>query len=76
MRPIAQLTPAGKTEKVLQRLLDGAPQVIDQSGHPELVEQIIADIERAGGGYDGQASLYIATASASIWAHKILLLSC
>ena len=42
-------SPVEKTEKILQRLLQGAQKVIEESGHPELVEQIIADIGQSGG---------------------------
>ena len=42
-------SPVEKTEAILQRLRQGALKVIDESGHPELVEQIIADVGRSGG---------------------------
>ena len=53
-------SPVEKTEKVLQRILDGARKVMDESGHPELVEQIIADIGGAGGGHSGTMRIELA----------------
>jgi len=41
--------PVAKTEAILQRMLKGAQEVIDQSGHPELVKSIITDVGRDGG---------------------------
>lgn len=53
-------SPVEKTEKILQRLLDGAQKVIDESGHPELVEQIIADVGQDGGGHTGKMQIELA----------------
>ncbi len=41
-------SPVEKTEAIMNRLLDGANKVIAESGHPELVTSITADIGRDG----------------------------
>ncbi len=41
--------PVVKTEKVMQRLLAGARQVAADSGHPELLKSVVADVGRGGG---------------------------
>jgi len=53
-------SPVARTEKILQKLLQGARKVIDESGHPELVEQIIADVGRSGGGHTGRMRIELA----------------
>ena len=41
-------TPVEKTEALMQRLEQAAQQVVEESGHPELVNAIISDIGRGG----------------------------
>ena len=41
-------SPVAKTEAVMQRLVKGARRVVADSGHEELVEDIIADVGRGG----------------------------
>jgi len=53
-------SPVEKTEAVMQRLLAGARQVIEEGGHPELVEQIISDVGRGGGGHNGRMRVELA----------------
>jgi len=53
-------SPVEKTEKIIKRLLDGARKVIDETGHPELVEQIIADVGQGGGGHTGKMRIELA----------------
>jgi multidrug efflux pump subunit AcrB len=40
--------PVRRTEALVQRLENGARQVVEQSGHPELVQAIVADIGQTG----------------------------
>jgi multidrug efflux pump subunit AcrB len=53
-------SPVEKTERVLRRLLAGARRVVERSGHPELVEQIITDVGRGGGGHVGTVRVELA----------------
>jgi multidrug efflux pump subunit AcrB len=46
-------SPVEKTEAVMKRLLAGVDRVVKECGRPELVEQIIADVGRGGGGHLG-----------------------
>jgi len=46
--------PVERTEAVMQRLLDGARAVVEESGRPELVTGIIANVGLGGGGHQGQ----------------------
>jgi multidrug efflux pump subunit AcrB len=41
-------SPIEKTEAIMDRLLESARSIIEESGHPELVESITADIGRGG----------------------------
>ena len=41
-------SPVAKTETIMRRLVAGAQQVVAESGHPELVEEIIADVGGEG----------------------------
>jgi len=52
-------SPVSKTEAVMQRLVRGARQVVAESGHPELVEEIIADVGM-GGAHTGRVRVALA----------------
>ncbi len=52
-------TPIKKTEQVTQKLIKGAKQVLKESGHPELVKSIVADIGR-GGSHSGRIRIELA----------------
>jgi multidrug efflux pump subunit AcrB len=41
-------SPVAKTEAVMQRLIKGARSVAADSGHPELITEIVADVGRGG----------------------------
>jgi multidrug efflux pump subunit AcrB len=51
--------PVEKTQAVIDRLKDGANEVLAESGHPELVESITADIGR-GGSHNGRVRVELA----------------
>ena len=52
-------SPVSRTEAVMERVQAGAEQVIAESGHPELVEAIAADIG-IGGGHSGRMRVLLA----------------
>ncbi len=52
-------SPAEKTEAVADRLVQGAQQALEESGHPELVEGIFARIGN-GGSHTCQVRVYLA----------------
>ncbi|MCP4642150.1 MAG: efflux RND transporter permease subunit [bacterium] len=52
-------SPAEKTEAIVQRLYEGARRVVDESGHPELVNAIISDVGW-GGGHSGRVRVELA----------------
>ncbi len=52
-------SPVEKTQAVMDRFLEGARKVIDDSGHPELVISIVADVGR-GGGHNGRMRVNLA----------------
>ena len=54
--------PVEKTEAALRKLQDGVRQVLEESGHPELVEEVITDVGRGGGGHTGQIRVELADA--------------
>ncbi len=41
-------SPVEKTERVCQKVINSAKQVVAETGHPELVQSIVADIGRGG----------------------------
>ncbi len=41
-------TPVERTEEVMQRLLEGARQILDESGRPELIKSILANVGQGG----------------------------
>ena len=51
--------PVEKTEAIMQRIQRGAEEVVAESGHPELVEAIIAEVGR-GGSHAGQVRVELA----------------
>ncbi len=51
--------PVAKTEAIVQRLIKGAQQVVDEIGHPELVKEIIADVGQSGG-HNGRVRVELA----------------
>jgi multidrug efflux pump subunit AcrB len=51
--------PVEKTEAVMQQLLAGVHQVLDECGHPELVKEIITDVGR-GGSHNGRMRVELA----------------
>jgi multidrug efflux pump subunit AcrB len=55
-------SPLAKTEDIVERLRRGAERVLAESGHPELVEAIITDIGREGGGHTGTVRVELADA--------------
>jgi multidrug efflux pump subunit AcrB len=52
-------SPVEKTQAVMDRIIAGAKKVIDESGHPELVEGIITDVGR-GGSHIGRTRVMLA----------------
>ena len=53
-------SPVEKTQAIVDRLEAGAKKVLADSGHPELVTEIVTDIGSSGGGHTGRVRVELA----------------